>query len=52
MLTGKPPHRDVFWAAAEKALEGANGYGHNDFKIEMAKRSVVRAFGELSGGAA
>lgn len=51
-LVGKPPTPETFRAAAEIALTGAKGYGHNDFKIELAKRTVVRAFSELAGGAA
>jgi len=51
-LVGKPPSRESFQAAAEAALEGAQGYEHNRFKIELAKRAIVRSFSELAGGAA
>ena len=30
----------VFAAAAEAALKGARGHGHNDFKIELTKRTL------------
>jgi xanthine dehydrogenase YagS FAD-binding subunit len=30
-------------AAAALAAEGAQGYGHNDFKIELMQRAIVRA---------
>jgi xanthine dehydrogenase YagS FAD-binding subunit len=31
-----------FAAAAEKALAGARGRGHNNFKIDLAKRTLTR----------
>jgi xanthine dehydrogenase YagS FAD-binding subunit len=42
-LIGKVPGRDSFREAAETALKGAKGYSGNSFKIELAKRTVVRA---------
>ena len=51
-LVGKAPSRGVFRDASEIALAGAQGYGHNDFKIELAKRTIVRAFDLLAGGSA
>ena len=33
-------------------MSKARGYGHNDFKIELAKRTLVRALSDLAGGAA
>ena len=32
----------TYRAAAEAALKGARGYGHNDFKIDLAKRTLCR----------
>ena len=43
LLQGKPASAENFRQAADVLLEGAKGYGHNDFKIELARRSVVRA---------
>jgi xanthine dehydrogenase YagS FAD-binding subunit len=43
-LAGKAPTVAAFRAAAELALAGAKGYSDNAFKIELAKRSIVRAF--------
>jgi xanthine dehydrogenase YagS FAD-binding subunit len=43
LLNGKPAATDNFQKAAEALLHGAKGFGHNDFKIELAKRAVVRA---------
>jgi xanthine dehydrogenase YagS FAD-binding subunit len=43
-LIGKQPGQDVYREAAEIALRGARPYPHNAFKVELAKRSIVRAF--------
>lgn len=42
-LAGKPATDGSFRAAAEIALAGAKGYPDNEFKIELAKRTLVRA---------
>jgi xanthine dehydrogenase YagS FAD-binding subunit len=42
-LTGQAPGRAVFQAAAEAAVRGAVPRQHNEFKIELAKRTLVRA---------
>ena len=42
-LIGKKPTDAAFRAAAEIALHGARPYQHNGFKVELAKRSIVRA---------
>ena len=47
-LTGKPATAVTFRGAAEAALRDAKGYGQNDFKIELAKRTIVRALGDLA----
>jgi xanthine dehydrogenase YagS FAD-binding subunit len=43
VLAGERASRGAFERAAETALAGARGYGQNDFKILLAKRTVVRA---------
>ncbi|MDB5269257.1 MAG: xanthine dehydrogenase family protein subunit [Hymenobacter sp.] len=43
MLIGQPATADTFRRAAAKVLEGAKGQGTNNFKIELAKRAIVRA---------
>jgi xanthine dehydrogenase YagS FAD-binding subunit len=48
-LTGKPSRRESFEAAADAALKGARGYGHNDFKIALARRTLVAVLGQLAG---
>jgi xanthine dehydrogenase YagS FAD-binding subunit len=42
-LAGRPATPATFARAAEVALHGARGYGQNDFKIPLAKRTLVRA---------
>jgi xanthine dehydrogenase YagS FAD-binding subunit len=51
ILAGKPPLASVFQQAAKAALAGASPRGHNTFKVELAKRVIVRALEELTGGA-
>jgi xanthine dehydrogenase YagS FAD-binding subunit len=41
-LVGKKASRENFAAAADIIAQGAQGYGHNDFKIKLAKRAIVR----------
>ncbi len=42
-LTGKPATAAYFRAAAEDALKGAKPSSENGFKVELAKRCIVRA---------
>lgn len=42
-LLGKIINEQSATAAAEAAFAGAQGYGHNDFKIELGKRTLRRA---------
>ena len=44
VLSGRKASDDTFRDAAEIALAGAVGRKHNNFKIELAKRTIVRAF--------
>jgi xanthine dehydrogenase YagS FAD-binding subunit len=46
MLGGKAPTQETFKGAAEAVVRSAKGYRHNSFKIELARRAVVRAFDE------
>ena len=43
ILMGRKATDDAFRDAAEIALAGAVARGHNHFKIELAKRTIVRA---------
>ena len=42
-LIGQTGDEKTFQAAAEAELAAAKGYRHNSFKIELAKRAIVRA---------
>jgi xanthine dehydrogenase YagS FAD-binding subunit len=44
-LAGMKPEANLLRSAAEAELKEAKGYGGNDFKIELARRSIVRAVG-------
>ncbi len=48
LLVGKQATKENFQAAAELLLAGAQGFGHNTFKIELAKRAIVRALGQAA----
>jgi len=42
-LAGKPVSEENFRSAAEAALTNAKPLAHNAFKVELAKRAIVRA---------
>jgi xanthine dehydrogenase YagS FAD-binding subunit len=50
VLAGARPEPEVFRRAAEAALEGARPSGENGFKIELARRIVVRALRLAAAG--
>lgn len=50
LLTGKSAGTDAFAAAADLLLEGAKGYEHNTFKIDLARKAIVRALGQAATG--
>ena len=45
-LVGRRANADTFAAAGAAAMVGARGYGHNDFKIALASRTVARALAD------
>ena len=47
-MAGAKPTVETFRRAAEEELAGARGRGHNDFKVELAKRTIVSVFSELA----
>ena len=47
-LKGKPPTIQNFETALQLELKAARGYGHNDFKIELAKRVGIEVLEELA----
>jgi xanthine dehydrogenase YagS FAD-binding subunit len=46
-LVNAKPGEDVYAAAAKAALQGAKPQKHNAFKIELAKRVIMRALADL-----
>jgi xanthine dehydrogenase YagS FAD-binding subunit len=48
VLIGRTPDRDAFLAAAGEALKGARGYAHNEFKIALARRTLVAVLEQIS----
>lgn len=52
VLRGQPARREAFEAAAEAELAEARGFGDNDFKIELARRTITAVLTELAGDAA
>jgi len=49
ILAGSTAGKEAFEKAADAILTGAKGYGENTFKIELAKRAIVRALTEAAG---
>jgi xanthine dehydrogenase YagS FAD-binding subunit len=49
-LAGAPATRESFQRAAATVLRDARGFGHNDFKIELARRAIVRALTQAARG--
>jgi xanthine dehydrogenase YagS FAD-binding subunit len=52
MLVGKTADEKLFKNVADMAMKSAKGYEHNKFKIEMGKRTIVRALKVAAGGVA
>ena len=52
VLAGSALGSDLFRRAAEAELSDAVSHGQNGFKIELAKRTLVRALSDLAGGVA
>jgi xanthine dehydrogenase YagS FAD-binding subunit len=48
VLAGASNTRDSFVGAADAALKGAQGHGHNDFKILLAKRTIEQTLADAS----
>ncbi len=48
VLQNSEPTEENFRAAAEEELKSAKGFGYNNFKIELAKRTIVGALYELA----
>ena len=50
LLRGEPATTDLFGRVAEIILAGAVGQGSNDFKIDLARRAIMRACGQAAAG--
>jgi len=50
LLHGKSATPENFQPVAEALLRDAKGFGQNNFKIELAKRAIVRALGRAAAG--
>jgi xanthine dehydrogenase YagS FAD-binding subunit len=49
-LGGKSASEQAFAQAADVVLRDAKGYAHNTFKIELARRTIVRALTQAAHG--
>jgi xanthine dehydrogenase YagS FAD-binding subunit len=49
-LNGEKANAATFARAADVLLRGAKGYAHNTFKIDLARRAIVRALTQAAGG--
>ncbi|HLH10711.1 MAG TPA: FAD binding domain-containing protein, partial [Methylovirgula sp.] len=52
MLRGQSVGQAIFAHAADQLLRDAKGFGHNDFKIDLAHRVIVRALSQAAAGTA
>lgn len=50
ILTGARATEATFLKAAEAAMGSARGYEHNQFKVEMGKRAIVRSLTTVAEG--
>lgn len=49
-LKGQPARQESFAHAADIVLRDAKGFGHNTFKIDLARRTIVRALTQAASG--
>ena len=47
-LKGRPATLTTYQAAADAAMRSAVGQGHNDFKIELAERTLCRTLADAA----
>jgi len=48
LLVGKPASQETFAGAVDLLLEGARGYEHNAFKVDLARKATIRALGQAA----
>jgi xanthine dehydrogenase YagS FAD-binding subunit len=49
-LRGQTAKREAFMHVADEVLRGAKGHAHNAFKIDLARRAIVRALTQAARG--
>jgi xanthine dehydrogenase YagS FAD-binding subunit len=49
-LKGQRPDRKIFGEVADAILRDAKGFAHNAFKIELARRAIVRTLEQATAG--
>ena len=49
-MRGQHAGESAFTKAADLLLQGAQGYGHNNFKIGLARRAIVRTLSQAARG--
>lgn len=49
LLVDTPAIRTTYERVADALLEGARGFGDNNFKIDLAHRAIIRALGMAAG---
>jgi xanthine dehydrogenase YagS FAD-binding subunit len=49
-LNGQTPDQAAFAKAADLLLRGAKGFAHNTFKIDLARRAIVRTLTQAANG--
>jgi xanthine dehydrogenase YagS FAD-binding subunit len=49
-LRGRPADEATFAQAADLVLREAKGFGHNSFKIDLARRAIIRALSQAARG--
>ncbi|HEY1460698.1 MAG TPA: xanthine dehydrogenase family protein subunit M, partial [Casimicrobiaceae bacterium] len=49
-LRGQPTNQSTFTRAADLLLHDAKGFGHNAFKIDLARRAIIRALTQAAAG--
>jgi xanthine dehydrogenase YagS FAD-binding subunit len=49
-MRGQAANADTFLSAADQLLRNARGYAHNAFKIDLARRGIVRALTQAAHG--
>ena len=50
VLGSQPADSNAFAKAAEVLLRGAKGFAHNTFKIDLARRAIVRTLAQAANG--